>query len=65
MYYGDIQIDPKHLCGLLEDDVPIKILGIIHQTDDIGLINQESAGYIPTDRDEIDGQLDLIDCFIL
>jgi hypothetical protein len=64
-YYGDIQIDPKRLCGLPEDDVPIEILGIIRQTDDIGLVDQESAGYVPTDSDEIGGQSDLIDCFLL
>ena len=54
-YYGDIQIDPERLRGLPEDDVPIEILSVIRQSDDTGLVDQESAGYAPMDSDETDG----------
>jgi hypothetical protein len=46
-YYGDISIDTECICELPEDDVPAEIVGIIHQTMDIGLINQKAAGYVP------------------
>lgn len=48
-YYGDIDIDPERLGSLPDDDVPMEILGIVRQTEDIGLIDQESDSYVPAD----------------
>jgi hypothetical protein len=48
-YYGDIDIDPECLGSLPDDEVPKEILGIVRQTEDIGLIDQESDSYVPSD----------------
>ena len=55
-YYSNIEIDPERLHRLLEDDVPIEILSVIHQSDNTGLVNQESAGYVPVDGDKTDSK---------
>lgn len=34
------------------DDVPIEITSVIRQSEDMGIIEQESEGYIPLDDDE-------------
>lgn len=60
-YYGDIEIDPERLCRLPEDDVPIEILSVIRQSDDTGLVDQESAGYVPMDGNETDRKYVVID----
>jgi hypothetical protein len=48
-YYGDIEIDPERLGSLPDDEVPKEILGIVRQTEDIGLVDQESDSYVPAD----------------
>ena len=48
-YYGDIDIDPECLGSLPDDEVPNEILGIVQQTEDIGLVDQESDSYVPAD----------------
>lgn len=48
-YYGDITISTDALQNLPEDDVPDEILSIIRQSDDIGILDQEGAGYVRTD----------------
>ena len=55
-YYSNIEIDPEHLHRLPEDDVPIEILSVIHQSNDTRLIDQESTGYVPMDGDETDSK---------
>jgi hypothetical protein len=50
-YYGDINIDTDQLSKLPEDDVPPEILAIIHQSSDVGIVDEESAGYVPKDDD--------------
>ena len=50
-YYGQIDIDPNRLRQLPDDDVPIEIAAIVRQTTDEGLIDQESAGYVPNPRE--------------
>ncbi|KAM6490374.1 hypothetical protein JOM56_014138, partial [Amanita muscaria] len=47
-YYGNIEIDPERMCLLPQDDVPEELLGSVRQTTDTGLIDQESAGYVPS-----------------
>ncbi|GLB44644.1 putative G-quadruplex DNA unwinding [Lyophyllum shimeji] len=50
-YYGNIEIDAERIRSLPEDDVPIEITGIVRQSEDTGIIDQESAGYVPDDND--------------
>ena len=48
-YYGDIVIGAHELDQLPEDDVLDKILGVIRQSKDKGLVDQESSGYARTE----------------
>lgn len=48
-YYGDIVIDGSRIQSLPDDDVPDELLGIMRQSTDEGLVEQESAGYVPTE----------------
>ncbi|KAL4077870.1 hypothetical protein J3A83DRAFT_4186142 [Scleroderma citrinum] len=48
----DIVISTSHLAELPEDNIPEEIIDIICQLDDVGVIEQESAGYVPQDDDE-------------
>lgn len=48
-YYGDIVISTDELDRLPEDDVPDEILGVIRQSTDEGLADQESSGYVRTE----------------
>ena len=56
-YYGEIEINEDFLCALPDDDVPMEILSIIRQSDDIGIIDQESSGYVPIEGDDVEGEL--------
>jgi len=49
-YYGGVVISQQQLDQLPEDDVPDEILGVIRQSSDTGLIDQESSGYVRTDE---------------
>ncbi|KIK22654.1 hypothetical protein PISMIDRAFT_651606, partial [Pisolithus microcarpus 441] len=51
-YYGGIKISDERLASLPADDVPIEISSVIRQSDDIGIVEQESEGYVPLDDDE-------------
>jgi hypothetical protein len=55
-YYGDIIIDTDQLQNLPEDDVPDEVLGIVRQSDDVGMVEQERAGYIYNEDDESPGE---------
>ncbi|KAJ7246450.1 hypothetical protein C8J57DRAFT_1438210 [Mycena rebaudengoi] len=46
-YYGHITIDAARIQALPEDDVPVAITGVIRQSTDTGIIEQESDGYVP------------------
>ena len=48
-YYSDIVISQEQLNQLPEDDVPDEILGVIRQSSDVGLVDQESSGYVRTE----------------
>ena len=48
-YYGNVTISQHQLDQLPKDDVPTEILGVIRQSNDIGLVDQESSGYVRTD----------------
>jgi hypothetical protein len=51
-YYGKIELDPQRLRALPEEDIPQEIIDIVHQSDDVGVIDQESDGYIPSEETE-------------
>lgn len=50
-YYGNIEIDLDRIRQLPDDDVPDEILGVVRQTTDVGLVDRESAGYVPLEND--------------
>ncbi|KIL55634.1 hypothetical protein M378DRAFT_90614 [Amanita muscaria Koide BX008] len=52
-YYGDIEIDPDRLLLLPNDDIPDELLGVVRQATDTGIVDQESAGYVPPDGDSV------------
>ena len=62
-YYGNIAISQQQLDQLPEDDVPDEILGVIRQSNDMGLIDQESAGYTRTS--DIGSSSKLYSCTVL
>ena len=47
-YYGHIEISEATLQLLPEDGIPMELLCIIRQCTDDGMIDQESAGYVPS-----------------
>ncbi|KIK18505.1 hypothetical protein PISMIDRAFT_49248, partial [Pisolithus microcarpus 441] len=53
-YYGEVEISNNHLQDLPEDDIPVEISSVIRQSDDVGIIEQESQGYVPQDDEEGD-----------
>lgn len=55
-YYGHIRIDEARLDSLPEDGVPSEIEDVIRHTTDIGVVDEESAGYVP-DEDTVGGEL--------
>ena len=48
--YGSVVIGQSQLDQLPEDDVPDEILGVIRQSNDVGLVDQESSGYVRVDE---------------
>ncbi|KAJ6563748.1 hypothetical protein B0H10DRAFT_2169159 [Mycena sp. CBHHK59/15] len=57
-YYGDIKIDAARIAALPEDDVPWEIMSLVRQSMDTGIIDQESAGYVPQHDSEGTAQFD-------
>ncbi len=51
-YYGHIEISEAALRLLPEDGIPMELLCIIRQCTDDGMIDQESAGYVPSVDDD-------------
>ena len=51
-YYGDIEINAERLSHLPEDDVPEEIHALVRQTEDIGVLDEESDGYVPNNDNE-------------
>lgn len=49
-YYGGVTISQRQLDQLPEEDVPDEILGVIRQSNDTGLVDQESPNYVRTDE---------------
>ena len=48
-YYGQIEINSERLQALPINDIPVEILSIVRQSNDVDMIVQESAGYVPTE----------------
>ncbi|THH14530.1 hypothetical protein EW146_g5811 [Bondarzewia mesenterica] len=46
-YFGDIEICESRLALLPEDDVPQELLTNVKQSEDVGICQQESEGYVP------------------
>ncbi|KAJ6543482.1 hypothetical protein B0H10DRAFT_2389367 [Mycena sp. CBHHK59/15] len=57
-YYGNIKIDAARIAALPEDDVPWEIMSLVRQSTDTGIIDQESAGYVPQHDSEGTAQFD-------
>jgi hypothetical protein len=51
-YYGNIKISSARIEELPEDDIPQEIIGIVRQSTDLGIVDQESDGYVPDDDGE-------------
>lgn len=51
-YYGEVQISPERIALLPEDDIPDEVLAVVRQSEDVGIVDQESDGYVPLDDDE-------------
>ena len=47
-YYGDIVIDGSRIRSLPHNDMPDEVLSITCQSTDVGIIDKESEGYVPT-----------------
>ena len=59
-YYKDIDIDFEALNSLPEDDVPEDILGIVRQSEDVDVVEQERAGYHDVGEGDVEGDSDLV-----
>jgi hypothetical protein len=44
---------------LPEDDIPHKILGVVQRSDDVGVIDQESGGYVPREDEGVGMDIDI------
>lgn len=45
-YYESVQIDGTRITRFLDDDIPIEVLGVICQSDDVAVIGQEGEEYV-------------------
>ncbi|KAM6496781.1 hypothetical protein JOM56_007254 [Amanita muscaria] len=48
-YYGDIDINSDRLGLLPDDDIPDEILSVVRQSSDVDIVDQEGAGYVPSE----------------
>lgn len=51
-YYGNIKISSSQIEALPEDDVPVEVTAIIHQSEDIGVLDEENDSYVLQDHNE-------------
>ena len=51
-YYGEVVISRERLADLPEDNVPVEVMGVVRQSEDVGVLDRESDGYVPRDEDE-------------
>ena len=51
-YYGNIKMDSQRLEALPEEDIPQEIIDVVHQSTDVGVVDQESDGYVPVEGTE-------------
>lgn len=52
-YYGNIEISEFNLAAYPEDDVPAEILAITRQCSDVGVVEQEASGYVPSQQGKL------------
>ncbi len=50
-YYADVKINPDRLNALPEDGIPDEIAELMRHTNDTGLVDAESSGYVPEHQD--------------
>ena len=48
-YYADVDIDEDALALLPEDDVPTDLYDVMRQSEDVGVVEEERAGYVNED----------------
>ena len=51
-YYENIVLDSQRLGALPEEDIPQEIINVVHQSTDVGIVDQKSNGYVPTKKTE-------------
>ncbi|KIO05456.1 hypothetical protein M404DRAFT_54843, partial [Pisolithus tinctorius Marx 270] len=51
-YYCDIEVSSQRLDTLPIDDVPLEISGVVRQSEDMHIVDEEGEGYVPMDDDE-------------
>ena len=52
-YYASVQIDGMRIARFPDNDIPIEILGVIRQSEDVAVIGQEAEGYMSQFEDGI------------
>jgi hypothetical protein len=60
-HFAHIQIDEARLQSLPEDDVPEEILDIVRQNTDVGVIDDEKSGYVPSENHDENGKCKHLD----
>ena len=45
-YYEKIKLDPQRLRALPEENIPQEIIDIVHQSNNMGVVDQESDRYV-------------------
>ena len=51
-YYGNIEISQEWLGVLPDEDIPSEIIDVVHQSTDVGVVDQESDRYVPREEME-------------
>jgi hypothetical protein len=51
-HYGHIQISEENLLQYPQDDVPIEVVALARHCEDAGIVDQESAEYVPVNDGE-------------
>jgi hypothetical protein len=49
-YYGNVEMSSERLRLLPEEDIPQAIIDVVHQSTEVGVVDQESEGYVPTEE---------------
>lgn len=58
-YYGHMKLCMENLSELPVDDVPSEVVGLVQHSNDIGILEEENGGYLPSHDDPIAGKVPL------